>query len=47
MSGRDTAAAFRGLVAGLIGVAIVVLSLVYLTNKKFEGHEQPAAEATH
>jgi hypothetical protein len=47
MSGRDTAAAFKGLIIGFIGIAIVVLSLVYLTNKKFEGHEQPTVSQPH
>lgn len=47
LTGRDTAAAFKGLVIGLIGIAAVVLSLVYLTNKKFEGHEQPTASQSH
>lgn len=48
MSGRDTAAAFRGLIVGAIFIAAVVLTIVFLTNKKFEGHAAaPAAEATH
>jgi hypothetical protein len=47
MSGRDTAAAFKGLIIGAIAIAIVVLTIVQLTNRKFEGHEQPTAEATH
>lgn len=47
MTGRDTAAAFKGLIIGAICIAIVVLSLVYYTNKKFEGHEQPTAGSTH
>lgn len=48
MTGRDTAAAFKGLVIGFIGIAAIVLAIVFLTNKKFEGHgETPAAEATH
>ncbi len=48
MTGRDTAAAYRGLIVGFIGVAVIVLAIVFLTNKKFEGHgETPAAEATH
>jgi hypothetical protein len=48
MSGRDTAAAFRGLIVGAIAIAVVVLTIVYLTNQKFAGHgETPAAEATH
>lgn len=47
MTGRDTAAAFKGLVIGLVAIAIVVLSLVYFTNKKFEGHEQPTVSQPH
>lgn len=38
MSGPDTKAAFNGLIIGTIAVAIVVLSIVYLTNQKFAGH---------
>lgn len=41
----DTAAAFTGLIVGLIGLAVVVLATVHLTNKKFESHEQPSATA--
>lgn len=44
MSGRDTAAHFTGLVVGLVFIAIVVLTTVFLTNKKFEGHEQPTVQ---
>ncbi len=49
LSGRDTAAAFRGLVVGAIAIAVIVLAIVYLTNKKFEGHAAatPSAEASH
>ncbi len=47
MSGKDTAAHFKGLIIGAIGIAAVVLATVYLTNKKFEGHETAAAETTH
>lgn len=47
MSGKDTAAAFKGLVIGLVVIATLVLTTIYLTNKKFEGHEQPTAGATH
>jgi hypothetical protein len=48
MTGRDTGAAFRGLVVGFVAIAAIVLVIVALTNKKFEGHgETPAAEATH
>lgn len=46
MSGRDTAAAFKGLLVGLVSLAIIVLSIVYLTNKKFEGHERPTVGQT-
>ncbi|MBX3134120.1 MAG: hypothetical protein KF689_12135 [Gemmatimonadaceae bacterium] len=47
MTGRDTKAHLTGFFVGLVGIAIVVLSLVYLTNKKFEGHgEQAAATST-
>ncbi len=44
MTGRDTAAAFKGLLVGIIALGIVVLTTVYLTNKKFEGHETTAAQ---
>ncbi len=47
MTGRDTAAAFRGLIVGALAIATVVLSLVAYTNHKFASHETPAAEATH
>lgn len=49
MSGRDTAAAFKGLVIGFIAIAIIVLTIVYLTAQKFEGHAPAATEsgATH
>ncbi|MBM3884319.1 MAG: hypothetical protein FJ361_00560 [Gemmatimonadetes bacterium] len=39
MSGRDTAAAFKGLIIGLIALAVVVLVTVKLTNDKFDAHE--------
>jgi hypothetical protein len=47
MSGKDTAAAFKGLVIGLVVIATLVLTTIYFTNKKFESHEQPSAAATH
>ncbi len=49
MTGRDTAAAFRGLIVGALAIATVVLSLVAYTNNKFANHEaEPSsAEATH
>ena len=46
LSGRDTAAAFKGLLVGLVALAIVVLAIVHLTNKKFESHAPPAATST-
>ena len=47
MSGKDTAAHFKGLIIGAICIAAIVVATVYLTNKKFEGHETAAAETTH
>lgn len=48
MTGRDTAAAFKGLVIGLVSIAIVVLIIVNLTNRKFASHEStPAAAESH
>lgn len=47
MTGRDTAAAFRGLIVGALAIATVVLSLVAYTNNKFASHETPSAEASH
>lgn len=46
MTGRDTAAAFKGLIIGLVSLAIVVLVIVNLTNRKFDAHEAAAA-STH
>ncbi len=45
MSGRDTAAAFRGLIVGFVVVALIVLAIIHFTNRKFAGHE-PTATAT-
>lgn len=46
MTGRDTAAAFKGLIIGAVFVAVVVVTITMLTNRKFEGHEAtPAATA--
>lgn len=47
MSGKDTAAYFKGLIIGAIFIAGVVLVTVQLTNKKFESHEAAAAAETH
>ena len=38
----DKGAAFTGLVAGLVFVAVICVSVVLLTNRKFEGHEAGA-----
>jgi hypothetical protein len=47
MTGRDTAAAFKGLVIGAIALAIIVVAIVRWTNTQFAGHEgtTPAAES--
>jgi len=45
MSGRDTAAAFKGLIIGLIGILAVVFVTMELTNRKFDAHHE-AAPAT-
>jgi hypothetical protein len=47
LAGRDTKAAYKGLVIGFICVAIVVVSIIYLTNRSFASHETPAAAETH
>lgn len=48
MSGRDTAAAFKGLIIGAVFIAIVVVAITMLTNRKFASHEAaPAAAAPH
>lgn len=39
MTGRDTAAAFKGLILGAVFVAIVVVTVTMLTNRKFAGHD--------
>lgn len=46
LTGRDTAAAFRGLIVGALAIATIVLSLVAYTNNKFADHEPASAEAT-
>jgi hypothetical protein len=47
MSGTDTRAAYKGLIIGFVFVAAVVVSIVYLTNRKFESHEATPAATTH
>lgn len=46
MSGRDTVAAFKGLIVGAIAIGAFLVAIVILTNKKFEGHGDPAAAET-
>ena len=44
--GSDMRAAFTGLIVGAIALLAVVVAIVMLTNRKFEGHgEAPAAGA--
>ena len=45
MSGRDTAAAFKGLIIGLVFILAVVLVTMKLTNDKFDAHHE-ATSAT-
>lgn len=47
MSGRDTKAAFTGLIVGAVALAIIILTIVNLTNRKFDAHEATPAAATH
>ena len=44
--GRDMAAAFTGLVIGLVVVLVLVGTVVMLTNRHF-ANERPAAGAQH
>jgi hypothetical protein len=41
--GRDTRAAFLGLILGAIAILIILGTIVKLTNRKY-AHESPAAE---
>lgn len=45
MTGRDTAAAFKGLILGAVFVAVVVVTITMLTNRKFASHEGGEAAA--
>ena len=48
MTGRDSAAAFKGLIIGAICVAVVVVTITMLTNRMYASHEAtPAAAETH
>ncbi|MHB1297859.1 MAG: hypothetical protein ACYC0B_04950 [Gemmatimonadaceae bacterium] len=49
-SGRDTAAAFRGLIVGAAAILAIVLTIVFLVNQKYDGiaaAAETAAESTH
>jgi hypothetical protein len=47
MTGRDSAAAFKGLIIGAICIAIVVVTITMLTNRMSADHEAtPAATET-
>lgn len=41
---EDRKAAFTGLIVGAVALFIIGFTIVQLTNRKFAGHEQPAAE---
>lgn len=42
----DRNAAFAGLIFGIIALAIVVLTISKLTDRKFAGHEETASTAS-
>ena len=51
-SGRDTGAAFAGLIGGGLFIGLILYGIVLLTNRQFEGHAaeagaKPAATTTH
>jgi hypothetical protein len=47
MTGRDSAAAFKGLIIGAICIAIVVVTITMLTNRMYADHDaSPAATET-
>jgi hypothetical protein len=50
--GSDMRAAYMGLIVGALALLAVVVTIVMLTNRKFEGHNEapataPAAAAPH
>lgn len=47
MTGKDTAAYFKGLLVGAIFIGVVVVSITIMTNKKFDAHEATPAAETH
>ncbi len=42
---EDRKAAYTGLIVGAVALVVICFTIVQLTNKKFAGHEKPAAEA--
>ena len=44
-SGSDMRAAFTGLIVGAIAILLVVVAIVWLTNRSFAGHEAAAGGA--
>ena len=45
--GSDMRAAFTGLIAGVIALLIIVVAIVFLTNRSFAGHEGAPAAGSH
>ena len=43
---KDKAAGLTGLIVGAIAIFAILITVIELTNKKFEGHTATAAEAT-
>ena len=50
-SGRDTGAAFAGLIGGSLFIGLILYGIVVLTNRQFAAHAEagakPAAATTH
>lgn len=44
-SGRDTGAAFRGLIFGAAFIGAILYGIVVLTNRQFESHKPEAKPA--
>jgi hypothetical protein len=45
--GSDMRAAFTGLIVGTVALLAVVVGIVMLTNRKFEGHGEAPAPGAH
>ena len=45
--GSDMRAAFTGLIVGAIAILAVVMAIVVLTNRSFEGHGEAAPTGSH